>query len=519
MSTARIRTSSSAFPDHEPADAIEQKRATAIKEEIDRLRDAMDAVGDVMLAESVHQAVQGNYDRAKGALQAANEGNSPREIDVVTTPRSGRSLTHRVALHLNPAQTTGWPGPVTPRAASNAPLNHWLATMLPPPADVQCKVTLGGVDVFINLGQFGLQPIDVVLLSGDRFGDGSSELERLLAYIYRRTHAVPEDVVTLFPRTVDTTEPAGRRLVFDAAAAQPGKRALAVLLPLLGSLRRLLGRARPLDAQDHALPVEAAQIDPANPKGWDDDAPPLKDVKELKERIESAWTALNGIVRTQLEPLLSGTVLPLYEHFHDDPDHALVPQWASHLETLRQHLEAILRFGVIEAMPLAGVNRTAANVDAWVPQARTVVSLLVPRLEQSRKQLDLAFATSLPADPQAARPGTSLSHRTACLQLHGRGASAARPRLHAAATLSASLARPLRASGGPRIAGGIWTGRSRDMAARAPARPRECRPGCVAAHLLRVDSRQGARAASDPVAGACRRSMDRRGVRDPPRSR
>ena len=82
--------------------------AGAIAAEVDRLRDALDAVSDLLLAESVHQAVQGNVTRTRAALQALTAPEVPPEPDVIRTPRSGRVLTFRIALALDATRTAGW---------------------------------------------------------------------------------------------------------------------------------------------------------------------------------------------------------------------------------------------------------------------------------------------------------------------------------------------------------------------------------------------------------------------------
>ena len=51
--------------------------ALAVEAEIDRLRDGLDAVADLLLAESVHQAVQGNVARTKASLQALTDPEAP----------------------------------------------------------------------------------------------------------------------------------------------------------------------------------------------------------------------------------------------------------------------------------------------------------------------------------------------------------------------------------------------------------------------------------------------------------
>ena len=63
------------------------KEATAIGAEIDRMRDGMDAVSDVLLAESIHQAIEGNMERTKGSLQALTDPQAAPDREVIRTPR------------------------------------------------------------------------------------------------------------------------------------------------------------------------------------------------------------------------------------------------------------------------------------------------------------------------------------------------------------------------------------------------------------------------------------------------
>ncbi len=78
-------------------------RGNAIAAEIERIANINDAVADLALAESVHQVVKGNFDRAAGSLNAFSKGGIPPIPEVVKTPRRGIQLTHRFGLHLDPA--------------------------------------------------------------------------------------------------------------------------------------------------------------------------------------------------------------------------------------------------------------------------------------------------------------------------------------------------------------------------------------------------------------------------------
>src|SRR5262249_44734721 len=82
-----------------PANAAE---SAAINAEANRLSDACDAVADLALAEGVHQAVQGNFERIGATLDAYSTGGFPPDPEVVQTPLRGIGLTHRVAVHFRP---------------------------------------------------------------------------------------------------------------------------------------------------------------------------------------------------------------------------------------------------------------------------------------------------------------------------------------------------------------------------------------------------------------------------------
>ena len=83
------------------------------------LEDAVDAVSDAAVAESAHQAVQGNVVRTGTTLQAIASGEAPPpELDVARTPRSGLAVSHRVVVLLNALPAPA--GPASPRGGRGA---------------------------------------------------------------------------------------------------------------------------------------------------------------------------------------------------------------------------------------------------------------------------------------------------------------------------------------------------------------------------------------------------------------
>jgi hypothetical protein len=382
------------------ATGAEVDQAKAIVREIDRLRDAMDAVADLLLCESVHQVVQGNYARARGAIQALSEGEAAALPDVVQTPRSGRSLTHRLTLFLDPAATTGWRATLTPRAAANAPLNHWLSTVLPPPSDIQWTVTVGTAAAqTIDMRALKIEPIDLVLMAGDRLGDLSSQLEQLLVYDLRSANNVGDEVATLFAGSSVT--PRSDAVIFDASRAEPGKYSLGSLLPFLKALRAFITSGRALRARDLMRPTEAQNAHPENPGGYDGATGPLKDLDELKQRLEAAYAALKDAM-ADLEGSIA-VMQPLADALEADPALAVqTAAWSAVLPQLRDQLRAIERFGVPEAMPTWTVAVTRPLVLSAFTQASAVKRVVDKRHKDARANLDIAFTEPLPPGPDAA---------------------------------------------------------------------------------------------------------------------
>src|SRR4029078_13174784 len=77
----------------------------------DILRDALDladSVSDLLMAEGMHQIVNGNFDRAGAAMAVPDKQHLPTEPEVPRTPRGGASYTQRFII-LCPDDNAGWP--------------------------------------------------------------------------------------------------------------------------------------------------------------------------------------------------------------------------------------------------------------------------------------------------------------------------------------------------------------------------------------------------------------------------
>ena len=373
----------------------EQAKANAIQAEIVRLEEMLDAISDLMMAESVHQAVQSNIDRARGAVGAIVDGEMPPVPDVVQTPRSGRLLTQRVALNL-PAAGAGWMSSPTPRAQANPRLNAWLAAQLPSPNTIGIEVRMASTAAqTATLDQMGLDVLDVVLMSGDRFGNGSSELERWLADRARSAMNVEDDVLTVFG---GPTPGAGAKTIVVDASTASGATPVATLLPHLRALRRLIGATRGVHAQDYRLASDRDKADPKNPKGFKLDA--IGDLDVLPTRANSAYNDLNAAATTLKIEL--DTLQLLYDALRTNPASFNGADWTTGLASLRTKLRTLALFGAPEALPrsAAGVNVGAAL--GLFEQGRAVLEGLTKRLSRAANgRLDRRLDNLIDATRQA----------------------------------------------------------------------------------------------------------------------
>lgn len=117
--------------------------APALRRMIAELDETFDAVGDLVLAESVHQLVGGSPMRAGIAADVAGRGHDlPTDYDVLRTPRTGTPVSHHVAIGLTDAAAPGWADD-RPLARLDPRLEGWLRRRLGPAGDWPVGTDLG----------------------------------------------------------------------------------------------------------------------------------------------------------------------------------------------------------------------------------------------------------------------------------------------------------------------------------------------------------------------------------------
>ncbi|MGQ0603865.1 MAG: hypothetical protein ACT4QE_19460 [Anaerolineales bacterium] len=218
-----------------------EAQETALTNAAAHIRDINDAVADLVLAEGVHQAVLGNYDRSAGTLDAFAKGLYPPEPEVIRTPRSGIALTLRTAIHFSPTPLNPLPAiPLTPLAVAESSVNAWLKDRLPAPAEVGCNVTFTDSvtdteqTTFISQEQLGLHPIDLLYRAEAETGQALGDLDDAILRFVQANHTPRHDHEIRIRHTERVTN---RVTVFELQA-------------LLRSLRSLVVAARPLQPAD-----------------------------------------------------------------------------------------------------------------------------------------------------------------------------------------------------------------------------------------------------------------------------
>ncbi len=226
-------------------------QAAAITAEAERIVNIADAVADLAMAESVHQVVQGNYDRAGAVLDTYSKGKFPSTPDVIRTPRSGVALSHRVALHLTVGLDPADPSLTSPRAKAEPAINDWLRGVLPAANLVACEVIitdpLEGTDVtqVVTQADLGLLPIDLLYILDADDDRSNKTLDDLI-----ETHVIN----LLNPRPHTALAIRYKQRIPALAGHVP----FFELTALIRALRSILLRSRPLRATDMMMSQEAS---------------------------------------------------------------------------------------------------------------------------------------------------------------------------------------------------------------------------------------------------------------------
>ena len=337
--------------------------AATINAEVDRLRDALDAVGDLGMAESVYQLVQGNSERAAAVTDALSNGHVPPIPEIVDTPRSGFSLTHRCLLLFDPAADGGDPAnnpwhaygvAHTPRSAAEPGVNLWLAAVLPEPDRIVVRAqwsTDGGSTQSardVRITDLGFQPIDLVhiLGLGARAAAVGTEMDDRIAYFVRQAEAIGDSTnVEVISTERDESWAAKDVTLFE-------------LTPLLEPLRAIVTEPRALGGMDLILPGDDTD-DAGYSSGRDSD-----EFATRARALRDTLSALHDTLQSARVALEAGS----------DEDEAIT-------DAVRDAMVPLAAFAVPKAIPQSAVGASATIRTNLIAQANRVLTTVESKLE------------------------------------------------------------------------------------------------------------------------------------------
>jgi hypothetical protein len=271
------------------------------------------------MSDSVYSAVQGNFDRAGGALDFIGEGKSVPFPEIPRPPRTGYALTHRVGIHFqaiqkndrfnagiwNPISTL----PFTPRAKAEPAINKWLSEILPSPGHIFTHVTFkkSGAEneIKVRFEDLQVQFIDLLYFIVEGADGDLSELDARIAYFVRMSQGLAaEDEVLIQYMMKKDSDTLTEVSFFE-------------LLPLLKSLRNILISSRPLKTDD-LMPASEGQELPEDFSQYDVDelehrATQLKALFDpVKANFDAKMSELEANINDTLaHPNASGEIKPI----------------------------------------------------------------------------------------------------------------------------------------------------------------------------------------------------------------
>jgi hypothetical protein len=317
----------------------------AIQDQVERIKNDLDAVSDVALSEGVYQVAQGNFDRAAAMLDAIGQGGNIPEPEIINTPRSGVGLTHRVMINLGASAVPA----ASPRGIAEPRLNAWVSEALGSLNDIACLVDYADPNtaVTVRLSDLGLQPIDFIYLTAADLAGDETELENRIAYHVKQADGLPHDKVLKF------------RFMREGVGWPIGAKPLYEVLPLAKALRDIVAGCRALGADDFVLPGDVIP-DVKNRKQYD--------VVDLQSRVNSALGALQSAqAALATDP--------------NDPDGAALTP--TEFNDLRAALIVAAQFGVSHAIPSYVIEDSPEARHDVIAQAVRVQAELLKRATQA----------------------------------------------------------------------------------------------------------------------------------------
>jgi hypothetical protein len=322
----------------------DQSQAIALQAELNSLDEAVDAVSDALMAESVYQIVRGNPLRAASTLESIAGGETPPpELEVLRTPRTGIALTHRLVTMFSgaPSLPPNWPSSENSfRAKAEPHVNAWVAKLLGNPTTVRCVVerlepASGQLleSKEIRLDELGLAPLDFIYAAEGGEGGQQAEIEQRILYTFMRK---PDGFMAGSLLRVNPS----RKPEWNVSELSYGE-----FNEVLRTARKLIAGVRAIHADDLNLPERSATFS--------------VDVDDLEQRAAGSQESL---LQT-----------------NEDLRRHLAASGTASLDVLREVIMRSGGFGVAGAIPLSATGDSPADRQTLLTQALSIQKELAQR--------------------------------------------------------------------------------------------------------------------------------------------
>ncbi len=384
---------------------ITNQQLKAILKEIDEMANAFDALGDLLMSESVYHIAQGNYVRSAAVFADLSEGRAPREAQIIDTPRSGHVLTQRLILQLetisgeglegNPAEAKPqhWQNiDFTPRSFAEPSLNKWLGEMIGDPSLIRCYVEYKQSDgdhiQLIKLSDLGLQAIDTVYLMSNPGDDGSQELNKMIAFYIRKTFDLPVETAL----TIHFKDRNGH-LIEQAETLSADIKTFNEVLPLFSSLFETVTKSRATAADDYVIPGGDVPADMNLQQ---------LDVAEIKFRTDKAFSNFREI-KNSLQLIFDTKGI----NVNDPAEVGEAVYSSTEINGLRNALLNCAAYGLSGSLPDAAIETSADIGKSMAKQAVAMMKVMAEKIAKTETLLkydeDLADKSKIERLTEAAK--------------------------------------------------------------------------------------------------------------------
>lgn len=169
---------------------------TALVDALIDLETNIDALTDLLMAESVFRLVSSDYEAGSSILDAMSRGAALPEPLVTKTPRRSYSFSQRVAVFMD-TNNNYWNTGGNLRSRAEPSINAWIGAMLPRPDKIECQVVFDDNErVPVRVSDLEVEPIDLLYMSINAKSnlEGGELYQRIAQFAHKNKNGNPSSI-------------------------------------------------------------------------------------------------------------------------------------------------------------------------------------------------------------------------------------------------------------------------------------------------------------------------------------